>query len=107
MTNKTTLVASSLSLCTASFFTGSDGESVSAATEEGIPTPLSGMEKRETRPGALYQYLNPVSSVAEGHLAVKWDKKLLSYKVEKGDTLYGYRSSLWGGPQGPGGFEPH
>ncbi|GGA46006.1 hypothetical protein GCM10007416_18960 [Kroppenstedtia guangzhouensis] len=89
MTNKTTLVASSLSLCTASFFTGSDGESVSAATEEGIQPHSPEWKKERLAQEALYQYLNPVSSVAEGHLAVKWDKKLLSYKVEKGDTLYG------------------
>lgn len=89
MTKKTTLVASSLSLCTASFFSGSDGKSVSAATEEGIQPHAPDWQKERLAQEALYQYLNPLTSVAEGHLAVKSDKKPLSYLVEKGDTLYG------------------
>ncbi len=37
----------------------------------------------------LYQYSSPISSVAEGNLATKKESKPLTYKVKRGDTLYG------------------
>ncbi|MGF7087550.1 murein DD-endopeptidase MepM/ murein hydrolase activator NlpD [Kroppenstedtia sanguinis] len=89
MTKKTTLVASSLSLCTASLFSSSDGNSVRAVTEEGIHPHTPDWPKERLAQEALYHYLNPLTSVAEGNLAVSSDKKTLTYQVEKGDTLYG------------------
>lgn len=89
MPNKTTWMASSLSLCTASLFIGGDGESVYASTDDGVQPHNPDWEKERIAQEVLYQYLSPLSSVAEGDLAVKSEKKPLSYKVKKGDTLYG------------------
>jgi len=88
MTSKKALVASSLSLCTASWLASGQGQAVYAG--EGMP----GMndphwENERLAQAVLYQYLSPISSVADGNLAIKKESRPLTYKVKRGDTLYG------------------
>ncbi len=85
MANKTTLVASSISLCTASWVAAGDIESVQA---EKIDSRTKDWEKEMVAQDAFYQYLNPIASVEEGHVAAETDLKPLTYTVKKGDTLY-------------------
>ncbi|MFC4077325.1 peptidoglycan DD-metalloendopeptidase family protein [Salinithrix halophila] len=87
MPKKRTVVASSLSLCTASLFMG--GEAQAAYTGEWNQTKTPDWEKEQVAREGFVQYLNPISSVTQGNLAVKTKKKPLLYEVKKGDTLYG------------------
>lgn len=87
MSGKKSWMASSLSLATASFFTGGQGET--AYAEDIIRMKEPGWEKEQVAQEVLYQYLNPISSVSEGNMAVKTDKKPLYHKVKKGETLFG------------------
>jgi len=86
MTSKKALVASSLSLCTASWLASGQGQAVHAADD------IRGMDSsrgdEQVAQAVLYQYLSPISSVAEGNLATKKESKPLTYKVKRGDTLY-------------------
>lgn len=87
MTSKKALVASSLSLCTASWLASGQGQAVYAA--DGIPEMnVSHWENERLAQAVLYQYLSPISSVADGNLAIKRESEPLTYKVKRGDTLY-------------------
>ena len=88
MTNKKALVASSLSLCTASWLASGQGQAVHAADDIQGMNP-SGWKDERVAEAVLYQYLSPISSVAEGNLAAGKESKPLTYKVKRGDTLYG------------------
>src|SRR5690606_5551818 len=87
MANKTAWVASSLSLCTASLVAGGEDETAWGAGAEGYQPLAPDWEKKQVAKEVLYQYLNPISSVTEGKLAVH-KKKPIRYEVKPGDTLY-------------------
>ncbi|PTX62492.1 murein DD-endopeptidase MepM/ murein hydrolase activator NlpD [Melghirimyces profundicolus] len=89
MARKSSLVASSFTLCTASIFAGGEEEAAYAAGNEGLQPRNPNWEKEQIAQEALYQYLNPISSVTEGNLAVETGTRPLSYEVKRGDTLYG------------------
>lgn len=87
MANKKALVASSLSLCTASWLASGQGQAVHAADD------IRGMDPsvwadEQVAQAVLHQYLSPITSVAEGNLAAKKKSKPLTYRVKRGDTLY-------------------
>lgn len=84
--NKTRLVASSISLCTASWVVAGDIESAQA--EELLHPKGKDWEKELVAQDAFYQYLNPIASVEEGIVATETEQKPLTYTVKKGDTLY-------------------
>ncbi len=88
MASKKALVASSLSLCTASWLASGQGQAVHAADDIQGMNP-SGWKDERVAEAVLYQYLSPISSVAEGNLAAGKESKPLTYKVKRGDTLYG------------------
>jgi murein DD-endopeptidase MepM/ murein hydrolase activator NlpD len=88
MASKKALVASSLSLCTASWLASGQGQAVHAADDIRGMNPSEWEDERVAQ-AVLYQYLSPISSVAEGNLATKKESKPLTYKVRRGDTLYG------------------
>ena len=88
MASKKALVASSLSLCTASWVVSGQGQAVHAADDIRGMNPSEWEDERVAQ-AVLYQYLSPISSVAEGNLATKKESKPLTYKVKRGDTLYG------------------
>jgi murein DD-endopeptidase MepM/ murein hydrolase activator NlpD len=88
MASKKALVASSLSLCTASWLASVQGQAVHAVDDIRGMNP-SDWEDERVAQAVLYQYLSPISSVAEGNLATKKESKPLTYKVKAGDTLYG------------------
>lgn len=89
MSNKTRWVASSLSLCTASVFTGMEAESAQAVEKDRLTPHGPNWEKKQIAKEAFYQYLNPVSFISEGELAVKTDEKPFIHQVKKGETVYG------------------
>ncbi len=87
MSRKKALLASSLTICSAStsWAMGTDKHPVYA--EELQNTGPDGNQELVAQE-AFYQYLNPISAVAEGNLAAKVETKPLTYEVKKGDTLY-------------------
>lgn len=87
MSRKKALLASSLTICSASasWTMGTDKHPVYA--EELQNTKPDGNQELIAQE-AFYQYLNPISAVAEGNLAAKVETKPLTYEVKKGDTLY-------------------
>ncbi|PTM56778.1 M23 family metallopeptidase [Desmospora activa] len=79
----------SLSVCTASasFVVGGPHGTVQA--EEPAVKPRSpDWQKERVAQQVVYQYLNPISAVTEGNLAVEKEEKPLMVEVEPGDTLY-------------------
>lgn len=80
----------SLSVCTASasFVVGGPQGSVQAA-EPSVKHRSPDWQKERVAQEVVYQYLNPISAVTEGNLAVEKEEKPLMYKVKTGDTLYG------------------
>jgi murein DD-endopeptidase MepM/ murein hydrolase activator NlpD len=79
----------SLSVCTASASVVVGGVHGSAeAAEPALQPPISDLQKEQIAQQVVYQYLNPISSVTDGNLAVEIEKKPLMVKVKPGDTLY-------------------
>lgn len=75
------LLASSLALYSMS----TDSHPMYAAT---TPKPLKPKwDKEQLAQEVLYQYLNPITVVADGNLNATVEVKPLTYKVKKGDTL--------------------
>lgn len=87
MSSKRTLLASSLAFCTtsASWLLGADQHSVHAE-EINSKSDVEPEQKRLAQE-AIYQYLNPIATVAEGEIAEKVETKPIRYRVQKGDTL--------------------
>ncbi|MDR6225489.1 M23 family metallopeptidase [Desmospora profundinema] len=79
----------SLSVCTASASVVVGGTHGSAeAAEPALQPPVSDLQKERVAHQVVYQYLNPISSVADGNLAVETEKKPLMVEVKPGETLY-------------------
>ncbi|MBD1372109.1 M23 family metallopeptidase [Hazenella sp. IB182357] len=89
MSRKKTLLASSLSICSASasMVVGTDQHPVYAEGVNGLDQTIPPKQDVIAQE-VLYHYLNPIKQVAEGNLAAKVETKPLSYQIEKGDTLY-------------------
>lgn len=88
MSRKKALLASSLTICSASasWVMGTDKHPVYA--EESLHQTQPDADRELIAQEVIYQYLNPISAVTDGNLAVKVETKPLTYQVQKGDTLY-------------------
>lgn len=85
MSSKRTLLASSLALCTsASWLMGTEQQAVHA---EELNKKEMDPEQKQLAQEAIYQYLNPIATVAEGEMVEKVETKPIRYRVQKGDTL--------------------
>ncbi|MBA4602938.1 M23 family metallopeptidase [Thermoactinomyces mirandus] len=89
MSSKRALLASSLAICStsASWMVGTDRHPVYA--QELAAGADADPEKEQIAQEAMYQFLSPISQVAEGNLAATVETKPLTYRVKKGDTLSG------------------
>jgi murein DD-endopeptidase MepM/ murein hydrolase activator NlpD len=87
MSSKRALLASSLAICStsASWMMGTDKHPVYAQELAGGAD--TDPEKEQIAQEAMYQFLSPISQVAEGNLAATVETKPLTYRVQKGDTL--------------------
>lgn len=87
MSSKRALLASSLAICStsASWMMGTDKHPVYA--QEMTDGADADPEKEQIAQEAMYQFLSPISQVAEGNLAATVETKPLTYRVQKGDTL--------------------
>ncbi|MCS1352320.1 M23 family metallopeptidase [Mechercharimyces sp. CAU 1602] len=88
MTNKKALLASSLSLCTVTWVTGNSSTALAMDTDEFLPPERMDTKEEKVAQQALVQYLNPIASVDEDHLATPVLDEVV-YRVKGGDTLYG------------------
>lgn len=79
------LLASSLTLYSTTMSMGMDSHPTYA--EENLQSMKPKMDKEQLAQEVLYQYLNPITVVADGDLDAKVETKPLTYKVRKGDTL--------------------
>ncbi|TCS95570.1 LysM peptidoglycan-binding domain-containing M23 family metallopeptidase [Hazenella coriacea] len=88
MSRKKALLASSLTVCTASasWAIGTDKHPVYALDMKDSTNP--DLEQDLIAQEAIVHYLNPIQAVAEGNLAATVETKPLMYRVQKGDTLY-------------------
>ncbi|MGA8941990.1 MAG: M23 family metallopeptidase [Thermoactinomyces sp.] len=87
MSSKRALLASSLAICSTStsWLIGTDKHPVYARElAEGADRKP---EKEQIAQEAMYQFLSPISQVAEGNLAATVETKPLTHRVKKGDTL--------------------
>ncbi len=89
MSSKRALLASSLAICSTStsWIVGTDKHPVYA--QELAAKTDTEPEKEQIAQEAMYQFLSPISQVAEGNLAATVETKPLTYRVKKGDTLSG------------------
>lgn len=87
MSSKRALLASSLAICSTStsWLAGTDKHPVYA--QELAAEADTEPEKEQIAQEAVYQFLSPISQVAEGNLAATVETKPLSYRVKKEDTL--------------------
>ncbi|MBA4494016.1 LysM peptidoglycan-binding domain-containing M23 family metallopeptidase [Paenactinomyces guangxiensis] len=87
MSSKKALLASSLTICSAStsWAVGTDKHPVYAAE---LQNTEPDQDNQQIAQEMIYQYLNPISAVTDGNLAAKVETKPLTYQVKKGDTLY-------------------
>lgn len=85
MSSKRALLASSLAICSTStsWLVGTDKHPVYALELAADAEP----EKEQIAQEAVYQFLSPISQVAEGNLAATVETKPLTYRVKQEDTL--------------------
>jgi murein DD-endopeptidase MepM/ murein hydrolase activator NlpD len=87
------LLASSLTICSASTTWVMNTDAHPVYVEELKRNPS--LDQAVVAQEALVQYLNPITTVADGNLAEKVETKPITYHLKKGDTLYGI-SQLFG-----------